>query len=204
MFNVFEIKPGYAVRLTDGTIMFAVATSNMDGVEDTGFGLMDVKVRKDAKPMTVLFGHDECGDSLFWPIGDCYNEKFEYKDDRYGRDCDRDIDIVYGYGTPRTVFSTSDKAISIRPVLWKRDAEIKCANSDNKSDTTGDDKKPVTYEDAKKAIEDWRDEINASDLSDSEKMDHHTFVNFLEMLTDIAHLCEDDGSAADDDDDIDF
>lgn len=182
MSKVFEIKPGYAVRLADGSIMFAVVVCNMDGVEYTGHGLMDVKVRADAKPTTCLFGHDETGDIQYWPIDDSYNDKLEYNSEMGVHIKDRDITTIYGYATPRTVFVTSDKALSIRPVLWERDTA----------------KLDATYEDAKQAISEWRDEIDSSDASDDEKKAQHCFVSFLEMLTDLAHICEDDA------DDIDF
>lgn len=197
MSKVFEIKPGYAVRLANGNIMFAVVTSNMDGVENTGFGLMDVKVRADAKPATSLFGHDETGDTQFWTIDD-YNDKLEYKSEIGGRVKDRDIIAIYGYSTPRAVFATSDKALSIRPVLWERDTA-----KTGKPVLDGEKKPTTTYEDAKQAISEWRDEIDSSDASDDEKKAQHGFVSFLEMLIDLAHICEenmcgDDDDAADD------
>lgn len=199
MSKVFEIKPGYAVRLANGNIMFAVVTSNMDCVENTDFGLMNVKVRADAEPAVSLFGHDETGDTAFWTIDDCYNDKLEFNSEMGGRIKDRDITTIYGYATPRTVFATSDKALSIRPVLWERDT-AKAGKP-----VLDDEKKPTaSYEDAKRAISEWRDEIDSSDASDDEKKAQHDFVSFLEMLTDMAHIFEENACDDDDDDVFDF
>lgn len=178
MSKVFEIKPGYAVRLADGHVMFAVLTCGKDDIQDTGDDLMDVKVSADAKPELVLFGWDDDHEPAYWSM-DGYNDDLRYVYGLFGMpDPDYDIVAVYGYGTPMTAFDYSDKAMEIRPVLWQRDTKTESKEGH------------ATYEDAKKAIDEWKAEIDASDKSEDEKRAQRAYVGFLEMLTDIVHLCE--------------
>lgn len=178
-----EIKPGYAVKLADGHIMFALASANINGIEDCGPELMDIKVKPEAVPEVILYGWDEDHEEYYWPML-CYNDNLEaYSDiskNPFSRDPDSDIVAIYGYGTPMTMFDTSEKAMAIRPVLWDRNTESK----------TKPESKYATYEDAKKAIEDWKSEIDASNKSDAEKKAELSYVGFIEMLTDIVHLAE--------------
>lgn len=161
MSKVFEIKPGYAVELANGSLMIAFVSADMASIEITGFKSTDVKVSADAKPMTFLYGEDDDGEPVFWPIAD-YNDNLEYTG-MYGitRDSDLDVVKVYGYTTPKFTLGVGDDAMKIRPVLWQRDTA-------SKSDTG----KAPTYEDAKKAAK--------------------AYVGFLDMMTDLVHMIDDD------------
>lgn len=182
MSKVFEIKPGYAVRLADGHVMFAVVVSDNNSIKHIGPDLMDVKVDLDAKPELALFGWDKDNDTGYWTM-DCYNDNLEFVDGFLGMtEPDYDIVTVYGYATPMTAFDYSDKAMNIRPVLWQRDAKPESKDESKECH--------ATYEDAKKAIDEWKAEIDASDKSEDEKRAQRAYVGFLEMLTDIVHLCE--------------